>query len=71
MVKYSESKKRGCPCCDGIDPKSCMRCLGKTRLCDWVYTETGFDYFPQPKSKGTIKVKLEYVGRSKPLIYVD
>ena len=40
--RYSNSKKRGCPTCDGVDPKSCMRCWGKTRLCDWVNTQTGW-----------------------------
>ena len=29
LSRYSESKKRGCPTCDGLDPKSCMRCRGK------------------------------------------
>lgn len=28
--------KRGCPSCGGIDPKSCLRCRGKTRLSDWT-----------------------------------
>jgi hypothetical protein len=41
---YSTSKKRGCPTCDGIDPKSCMRCRGRTRLCDWVNTEMGWTH---------------------------
>ena len=40
--RYSTSKKRGCPTCDGIDPKSCMRCRGRTRLCDWANTEMGW-----------------------------
>lgn len=40
--RYSASKKRGCPTCDGIDPKSCMRCGGRTRLCDWINTDTGW-----------------------------
>lgn len=42
MRKYSESKKKGCPTCDGIEPKSCMRCSGKVRLCDWVFTKMGW-----------------------------
>jgi len=42
MKRYSDSKKRGCPTCNGVDPKSCMRCLGKTRLCDWFYTTMGW-----------------------------
>ena len=42
MRKYSDSKKRGCPVCDGVDPKSCMRCYGKTRLCDWFFTTMGW-----------------------------
>lgn len=28
--------KRGCPTCGGIDPKTCLRCRGKTRLKDWA-----------------------------------
>lgn len=41
MRRYSESKKRGCPTCDGVDSKSCVRCHGKSRLCDWWKTDTG------------------------------
>lgn len=31
MNKLSESKKRGCPTCEGVDARSCLRCRGKTR----------------------------------------
>ena len=41
-MPLSKNKKRGCPTCGGIDAKSCMRCKGKTRLCDWRYTKTGW-----------------------------
>ena len=41
---FGGSKKRGCPTCGGIDPKPCMRCRGKTRLCDWENK----DDFPLP-----------------------
>lgn len=44
MEQYRESKKRGCPTCDGIDPKSCMRCNGKTRMCDWYNTDMAYDH---------------------------
>ena len=45
MKRYSDSRKRGCPVCDGVDPKSCMRCYGKTWLRNWYLTEAGFwDY---------------------------
>ena len=37
-----DSKKRGCPTCNGADPKSCLRCYGKTRMCDWVNTKDGW-----------------------------
>jgi hypothetical protein len=47
---YSASKKRGCPTCAGIDAKSCMRCRGKTRLCDWVETDMGWT--PNAKVRG-------------------
>jgi hypothetical protein len=43
MERYSKSKKRGCPTCNGVDPKSCMRCHGKTRLCDWSLTKNGWE----------------------------
>ncbi len=42
MAVLSDSKKRGCPTCDGLDPKSCMRCKGKTRMCDWRRTDDGW-----------------------------
>lgn len=42
MERYSDSKKRGCPTCDGIDAKTCMRCHGKTRKRDWWHTSTGW-----------------------------
>lgn len=44
--RYSERKGRGCPTCDGVDPKSCLRCHGKTRLFDWILTDTGFEHRP-------------------------
>jgi hypothetical protein len=28
-------RKRGCPTCSGLDPKSCMRCQGRTKLSEW------------------------------------
>ena len=42
----SDSKKAGCPTCNGNNPKSCMRCLGGSRLCDWKRTEEGWDWQP-------------------------
>lgn len=41
VKQYSQSKKRGCPTCDGVDSKSCLRCRGKARLCDWYETDQG------------------------------
>lgn len=41
---YNLSKKRGCPTCAGVDPKSCVRCFGKTRMCDWLVTDTGWQH---------------------------
>jgi hypothetical protein len=46
MKRYSESKERGCPNCDG-DSRNCCICLGKTRLCDWVETVNGWRYIPE------------------------
>lgn len=43
--QLNKSNKRGCPTCDGIDPKTCMRCLGKTRLSDWYRTDNGWMTF--------------------------
>jgi len=44
--RYKDSKRKGCPTCDGVDPKSCMRCYGHTRMCDWVFTDNGWDHRP-------------------------
>lgn len=41
----STKKKRGCPTCNGVDAKSCMRCYGKTRLCDWFNTYSGWSHY--------------------------
>jgi len=35
--------KKGCPTCNGVDPKSCLRCKGKTRLSDWEKLYTSAD----------------------------
>lgn len=43
MTTVSSSRKRGCPTCDGVDPKSCARCRGRTRLCDWHEWDHGYD----------------------------
>ena len=40
-VRMYESPKRGCPTCEGLHPKSCLRCGGHTRLSDWYQTDTG------------------------------
>ena len=45
IKQYSESKKRGCPACGGIDAKSCMRCRGMARLCDWYNTYSGWSHY--------------------------
>jgi len=42
MTQYSKEKKCGCPTCDGIDAKTCMRCRGMTRMCDWWNASTGW-----------------------------
>jgi hypothetical protein len=36
--------KRGCPTCNGLDAKSCLRCNGKTILKYWVTTSNGWAY---------------------------
>ncbi len=46
-TQYSTSKKRGCPTCEGVDPKSCLRCYGETRMCDWFcYPDSGWRLAP-------------------------
>ncbi|MCR4319788.1 MAG: hypothetical protein NUV74_05555 [Candidatus Brocadiaceae bacterium] len=47
MKRYSSSTNKGCPTCDGIDPASCMRCHGKTKLREWITTETGYAHITQ------------------------
>ena len=45
MEQFSKKKKQGCPTCGGVDANSCMRCHGKTRMCDWFNTYSGLvDY---------------------------
>jgi hypothetical protein len=39
LIRARTSKGRGCPTCLGVDPQTCMRCGGKTRLCDWFNGE--------------------------------
>lgn len=48
MTRYSESKQKGCPTCAGNDPKSCMRCHGKTRLREWWWMKHGLEWWPGP-----------------------
>ena len=51
----TKSKKKGCPTCNGVDPKSCMRCYGKTKLCDWIWDSTGHHLIVRnPSKKGKI-----------------
>lgn len=51
MNKLSESKKRGCPTCEGVDARSCLRCRGKTRMCDWYNTDTGWAHYLKAAKK--------------------
>ena len=44
MELYSKKKKLGCPTCDGVEAKSCLRCFGKTRMCDWFNTPDGWTH---------------------------
>lgn len=44
---WSKSTKRGCPTCDGVDPRSCMRCHARTRLCDWYNTDMGWTHISE------------------------
>lgn len=39
LHRYSDRRKRGCPTCSGVDAKSCMRCRGRSRMCDWWHIE--------------------------------
>ena len=51
MKQYSLERKKGCPTCDGVDPKSCIRCSNRTFLCDWWNTAAGWMYKPLPQEK--------------------
>lgn len=53
----SNSKKRGCPTCEGIYPKSCLRCKGDMRLCDWYMTEHGTVHRPTKMRDLLIRLK--------------
>ena len=45
MERLSNKKKRGCPTYGGADAKFCMRCNGKTRMCDWFNTYSGWTHW--------------------------
>lgn len=62
MKKLSEKKKRGCPTCSGVDSRSCMRCHGKTRMCDWYNTETGWAHYTQLNHDERQKVNAAHAG---------
>jgi hypothetical protein len=48
MVKiFSNSQKRGCPTCNGVDAKSCMRCRGETFMCLWFNTDLGWSHLSE------------------------
>ena len=53
--RYKEKAKRGCPTCDGVDPRSCMRCLGKTRMRDWVLTDSGWKHDGEEKQRRLVR----------------
>jgi len=64
-MPYSKSKKRGCPTCEGIDPKSCMRCYGKSKIKDWHNTENGWSHvseLSESERKELIKKGVEENG---------
>jgi hypothetical protein len=39
LDKLPRKNKRGCPTCGGVDPKSCLRCFGRTRMSEWMGTD--------------------------------
>lgn len=47
MKEYSLSQRKGCPTCEGVDPKSCLRCKGKTLMLEWFLTDTGHAHVTQ------------------------
>lgn len=55
MKHKINTRKRGCPTCNGVDPKTCCRCQGKTILAYWINTDMGWDYQPPrpPDYSGT------------------
>jgi len=42
--RYSLSRRAGCPSCDGMDAKSCLRCGGVTRLNEWRNFGNGWEH---------------------------
>lgn len=58
MARLSNDKRRkGCPTCGGVDPKTCMRCFGKTRMYDWIEQGAIHVYFPEHALKPTEEQK--------------
>jgi len=49
MEILSKKNKTGCPTCNGVAAKSCMRCRGRTKLWHWFNTPTGWAHFTQMK----------------------
>ena len=49
MEILSQENKLGCPTCEGIDPKSCAQCHGKTKLWQWFNTQMGWSHISQLK----------------------
>ena len=47
MQQLGKSKRRGCPTCEGVDARSCMRCHGKTDMRDWWNTQTGWAHISE------------------------
>ena len=42
IERFSTKKHKGCPVCNGIDSKSCVRCRGQSLMCDWFKTDFGY-----------------------------
>ncbi len=48
--RYSTSARPGCPTCMGVDPESCLRCRGRTRMREWWRTPSGWRHaFKEPR----------------------
>jgi len=57
MQILSKKNKAGCPVCNGVAARACMRCGGKTKMWHWFSTKTGWEYFTQLEGEELIEAE--------------